>query len=207
VTETDTHATPDALPRRVWRAAVSVVFWVAVAAAAWLLWPTSLGGCTTLTIVSGRSMEPTYVTGDLVVARCGQPVVGDVVVYEPPGLGGGRIIHRLIGGDGASGWQVQGDNNTWVDPYTPTNADVLGIARVHVPKLGMFATVLATPYVWVSLIVIALAVLVWPRDDEDEESTDDDTDGEDTDDEPHDGGSDDEPLAHEPALVPAAGRE
>ena len=164
--ETDAPATPDAPARRVWRAAVSVVSWVAVATVAWLLWPTSLGGCTTLTIVSGRSMEPTYHTGDLVVARCGSPAVGDIVVYQPPELGGGRIIHRLVGGDGEAGWQAQGDNNSWVDPFTPTDADVLGISRVHVPKLGMFATVFATPYVWISLIVLALAILVWPRDDD-----------------------------------------
>ncbi|KQY45990.1 S24/S26 family peptidase [Cellulomonas sp. Root137] len=171
MTETDTPAAPDALARRVWRAAVSVAFWVGIAAVAWLLWPTSLGGCTTLTIVSGHSMEPTYYTGDLVVARCGAPAVGDIVVYQPPELGGGRIIHRLVAGDGEAGWQAQGDNNSWIDPFTPTDADVLGIAELHVPKLGMFARVFATPYVWLSLIVIALAILVWPRND-DETDTD-----------------------------------
>jgi signal peptidase len=174
VIETDAPATPDALARRVWRAAVSVAFWVGVAALAWVMWPTSLGGCTTMTIVSGHSMEPTYYTGDLVVARCGAPAVGDIVVYQPPELGGGRIIHRLVDGDGTSGWQAQGDNNDWIDPFTPTDADVLGIARLHVPHLGMFARVFATPYVWVSLIVIALALLVWPRDDDDAADDDDD---------------------------------
>lgn len=173
--EPDTHAAPDASPaRRVWRAVGSAAFWVGVVAVAWLLWPTSLGGCTTLTIVSGESMEPTYYTGDLVVARCGTPAVGDVVVYQPPELGGGRIIHRLVGGDGQTGWEVQGDNNTWIDPFTPTDEDVLGIAGLHVPKLGMFTTVLATPYVWVSLIVIAIAILVWPRDEDDADEDDED---------------------------------
>ncbi|MBO3100737.1 S24/S26 family peptidase [Cellulomonas fengjieae] len=174
MTETGPPATPDApLVRRVWRAAASVVMWLGVAAAAWLLWPTNLGGCTTLTIVSGESMEPTYQTGDLVVTRCGQPAVGDVVLYEPVDQGGGRIIHRLVGGDGESGWQVQGDNNTWVDPFVPTDAEVLGIARLHVPRLGMVATILATPFVWGSLLVIALAVLVWPRGEDDEEPAED----------------------------------
>ena len=49
-----------------------------------LVWPTSLGGCTTMTVVSGHSMEPTFHTGDLVVARCGTPAVGDIVIYQPP---------------------------------------------------------------------------------------------------------------------------
>lgn len=158
------------------RAVASVTLWVAVASAAWFVWPTSLGGCTTLTIVSGHSMEPTYYTGDLVVTRCGQPKVGDIVVYTPPELGG-RIIHRLISGDGQTGWQVKGDNNSWVDPFIPTNHDVLGIARLHVPKIGLFAKLVTTPYVWASLIVLALALLAWPRDDdEDGERTADDDD-------------------------------
>ena len=58
----------------------SVIVWTLVAGAAYLLWPTGLGGCTTLTIVSGHSMEPTYHTGDVVLSRCGTPQVGDVVV-------------------------------------------------------------------------------------------------------------------------------
>ncbi len=209
MTETGTPAAPDApVARRVWRAAVSVASWAVVALVAWLLWPTSLGGCTTLTIVSGHSMEPTYYTGDLVVARCGQAAVGDVVVYEPPELGGGRIIHRLVGGDGRSGWQAQGDNNSWVDPFVPADDDVLGIARVHVPKLGMVATALATPYVWVSLIILALAILVWPRDDEaDDEDADETDDG-------HDDAADDaptlagtgEPVPEDPGTPPATPR-
>src|SRR3954470_12606918 len=117
-------ATPDGagagLPRRL-LGVLPAGAWLAVAfVAAWFLWPTSLGGCTTLTIVSGHSMEPTYLTGDLVVSRCGEPAVGEIVVYQPHELGGARIIHRVIGGDG-SGWQIQGDNNGWVDPFSPTN--------------------------------------------------------------------------------------
>lgn len=160
---------------RVLSAVRSAVFWLLVAASAVLLWPTSLGGCATLTVVSGHSMEPTYYTGDLVVARCGTPAVGDIVVYQPPELGG-RIIHRLVGGT-SDGWEVRGDNNDWVDPFTPTDTDVLGVARLHIPKLGMFATVFATPYVWVSLIVIALAVLIWPRDEDSDEVQEASADG------------------------------
>ncbi|WP_315098103.1 signal peptidase I [uncultured Cellulomonas sp.] len=150
-----------------------MLFWAAVAVCAFLLWPTSLGGCTTLTIVSGHSMEPTYLTGDLVVSRCGEPTVGDVVVYQPHELGGARIIHRIIGGD-AAGWQIQGDNNDWVDPFAPTDDEVLGVATFHLPKVGLAVTAVTSPWIWASLIVLALAILVWPRDDEDDDGEDDD---------------------------------
>ncbi len=128
----------------------------------WFGWPTTLGGCTTLTIVSGHSMEPTYHTGDLVVSRCGEPQVGDVVVYTPPGLEDGRVIHRVIGGTAAEGWEIQGDNNSFVDPWRPGPSDVVGIARLHVPGLGRVAAILLDPWAWASIIVVAAGVLLWP---------------------------------------------
>ncbi len=128
----------------------------------WFGWPTTLGGCTTLTIVSGHSMEPTYYTGDLVVSRCGAPAVGDVVVYTPAGMDHGRIIHRIVDGDAASGWAMQGDNNSFLDPWRPTQGDVLGIARLRVPGLGRVAAILLDPWSWVCLLVIAAGALLWP---------------------------------------------
>ncbi|QHT58060.1 signal peptidase I [Cellulomonas sp. H30R-01] len=160
------------LARRVLRAVASVLLYSAAALAAWLLWPTNLGGCTTLTIVSGHSMEPTYETGDLVVSRCGEPQVGDVVVYRPEQLDGGRIIHRLVGGDGTNGWVVQGDNNDWTDPFAPTNDQILGVAQLHVAKVGLVGRLVASPWVFGSCLLIAGALLVWPSS-RDEDDTDD----------------------------------
>lgn len=161
--------------RRLLSHAPEVILWALAGLAAFFLWPSSLGGCTTLTIVSGESMEPTYFTGDLVVSRCGGPAVGDVVVYQPVVIGGGRIIHRIVDGAGDTGWILQGDNNSWIDPFSPTNAEVLGIAKVHIPKVGLVARSITSPWVWGSLIILALAILVWPRaedDDEDEQGDD-----------------------------------
>ena len=169
-----TDAPDEPLARRVRRGVVAVLWWVVPLVAAFFLWPTSLGGCTTLTVVSGHSMEPTYLSGDVVVARCGTPHVGDVVVYQPRDAGGARIIHRLIGGDG-DGWTVQGDNNDFVDPFTPTDDEVVGIARLHLPKVGIAVGVVTSPLLWLSLIVVAVALLVWPRSEEDEPDAPDDT--------------------------------
>lgn len=142
--------------------AVSSTAWILGAlAVAWLLWPSSLGGCTTLTIVSGHSMEPTYYTGDLVVSRCGPVEVGDVIVYRPPDVGGARVIHRIVGGD-TSGWVVQGDNNDFLDPWSPTQENILGSAVLHVPQLGKVAAILLSPLTWISLLLVALAIVVWP---------------------------------------------
>jgi signal peptidase len=158
-----------ALPRRLLGLATSAIWLVAAVVVGWYLWPTSLGGCTTLTIVSGRSMEPTYYTGDLVVARCGPVEVGDVVVYTPPDVGGARVIHRIIGGD-ADGWVIQGDNNDFLDPWEPAEADILGSAVLHVPQLGRLAGILLSPLTWISLLLVALAIVVWPGKDEEDDA-------------------------------------
>lgn len=152
--------------RRLLRGAPSLLLYLAAGIAAFFLWPTSLGGCTTLTVVSGESMEPTYSTGDVVLARCGEPEVGDVIVYQPEGYGGVRIIHRVVGGD-PTGWIAQGDNNSWLDPFEPGNDEVLGVARLHLPRVGLAARALMNPIIWLSLIAIALAILAWPGGHED----------------------------------------
>ena len=174
------------MARRLLRATPSLLLYLAAGIAAFFLWPTSLGGCTTLTVVSGASMEPTYFTGDVVVARGGEPQVGDVVVYQPEGYGGVRIIHRVIGGD-ATGWSIQGDNNSWIDPFAPTNDEILGVAQLHLPKVGLVARALMNPFVWLGLIAIALAILAWPAtDDDDDEHDDDERDDDERDDDGHD---------------------
>ena len=151
-----------ALLRRLRRHAGDVVFLVGALIAAWFLWPTSLGGCTTLTIVSGHSMEPTYYTGDLVVSRCGSYQVGDIVVYNPPNVGSARVIHRIHGGDAEAGWVMKGDNNSFLDPWQPTNDRVLGKAVLHLPKVGLLGTVLVSPMTWISLLLVAAALVIWP---------------------------------------------
>lgn len=148
----------------------SVLGWALLAAALWLVWPSTLGGCTTLTVVSGHSMEPTYYTGDLVISRCGAPKVGDVVVYRPEEVGGSaRIIHRIVGGNGTTGWTMKGDNNDFVDPFVPKNADVVGVALVHVPEVGRVSVVLLNPWVWAALILAAAVLLIWPSSEQDDE--------------------------------------
>ncbi len=150
-----------AAPRRLLGLALSAAWVLVAVVVGYFLWPTSLGGCTTLTIVSGHSMEPTYYTGDLVVSRCGDVGVGDVITYRPPDVDGVRVIHRIVGGT-ADGWIVQGDNNDFLDPWQPTADDILGRSVLRLPQVGKVAGLILSPLTWVSLLVIALAVIVWP---------------------------------------------
>ena len=173
------------LPRRLLGLATSVAWVAGSLIVGWVLWPSSLGGCTTLTIVSGHSMEPTYYTGDLVVSRCGPVEIGDVIVYSPPDVGGARVIHRIVDGD-ASGWIVQGDNNDFLDPWQPTEENILGSAVLHLPQVGKFAAILLSPLTWISLMVVALAVVVWPGRKPEETAEPDETQPQDPETQPQD---------------------
>lgn len=154
----------------------SVLIWIIVAIDAWFLWPTTLGGDTSLVIVSGSSMEPTYFDGDLVIARDIEPSIGDVLVYAPEALGGAQVVHRIIGGDAESGWELQGDNNDFVDPYLPTADEVKGVVLVHYANLGRLSELILNPLVWACVLVISIALLLWYSDDCEEEDDESDTD-------------------------------
>lgn len=177
--ESSESAGAGSVPRRLLGAASSIAWILGALTVGWFLWPTSLGGCTTLTIVSGKSMEPTYYTGDLVASRCGPVEIGDVIVYNPPGIEGARVIHRIVGGDAEQGWLIQGDNNDFMDPWRPTQENILGSSVLHLPNVGTFAAILLSPLTWVSLLVVALAVVVWPgREREQDGEADPDIDRE-----------------------------
>jgi len=117
--------------------------------------PAFLGGPTSYVIVSGNSMEPTIYTGYLaLVLKQGSYSVGDVVAFRVAGgetrgsrvpEGGGIIIHRIIGGNDAEGYRMQGDNNDWVDPWRPTGDEIVGKAIGFVPRLGGLFNYLQDP--------------------------------------------------------------
>ena len=168
----------DPLPRgrRYLSFAGHIALWLVVAFNFYFLWPSTLGGASTFVIVAGRSMEPTYLSGDLVVARKGVPEVGDIVVYVPDGYPQSRVVHQIVGGDGVTGWDMKGVNNSWHDPWTPTNAEVVGIVRTRVPNAGFVTSILLSPLLWAGVIFVAIGLLVWPEpasessDDEPSES-------------------------------------
>lgn len=121
-----------------------------------LLWPASLGGDVSYVVVSGSSMEPGLHTGDLVLVReqdTYEP--GDVVAFRIPDgdMGAGtQVIHRITGGDGSTGYTTQGDNKNGDDPWSPTDADVVGKRWLLVPGGGNVATSLHTPLGFAAMV-------------------------------------------------------
>ena len=107
-----------------------------VTAAALVALAVSVGWLTPV-VTFGTSMLPTYHAGDLVIVAHGSDyAVGDIVGYRSSGSEQ-IVLHRIVGGDASSGFEMRGDNNASVDPYAPKPADIVGRAVIHVPKVGV----------------------------------------------------------------------
>ena len=145
---------------------------VLVLAASWffLLRPVSLGGPSGYVTIRGVSMLPTYHFGDLVVthkqASYGK---GDIVAYKVPKgqFGGGIVvIHRITGGDGATGFTLRGDNNNFYDDWHPKQENIVGKAWLHVPAVGLVLSFLHAPVPMASLAAgIGVALYLVPREE------------------------------------------
>lgn len=118
---------------------------VAALGAAWFfLAPPELGGKTEYAITFGVSMEPHFHRGDLVVLRTRPSYrVGDVVAYRSHDLHR-TVLHRIIGIHRGL-YTFKGDNNGFVDPESPTAADLVGTEWLRVPRVGAWLADLRTP--------------------------------------------------------------
>lgn len=138
--------------------------WVVLALVIVAMWPVALGGRTAYIMVSGTSMEPTMHTGDLAILRQRSSYdVGDIVAYRiPKGTPGEGflVIHRIIGGDGARGYVLQGDNRGHRDVWRPTDGDVVGRRIALVPRLGRAVGRISSPSGVAAFLAGVVMVLV-----------------------------------------------
>jgi signal peptidase len=120
-----------------------------VGALGWFCLPQRLGGRADWVMVSGTSMLPRFHTGDLVlVERQSSYHVGEVVAYRVPKgqIGAGYVvIHRIIGGNGRTGWKLQGDNRTAPDLWHPTDDNVIGSKLLRIPHAWFVLRLLHMP--------------------------------------------------------------
>ena len=130
---------------------------IAVGIAAWffVLRPTALGGPASYIFVSGTSMEPTLVTGDLVVLqRADVYAKGDVIAFAipegEPGAGA-FVIHRIVGGSAEDGFVMQGDNKPVPDDWRPTPDLIQGHLWLHISGAGSVVAWLKQPSIFASL--------------------------------------------------------
>ena len=114
-------------------------------AAIWIaLAPLKLGGQVSYVLVNGISMEPHYHTGDLVLVRSAAVYqAGDVVTYHDAAMNA-NVIHRIIAVNGDR-FVFKGDNNSYLDVYQATQAEILGKLWIYLPKFGAAVSWLKLP--------------------------------------------------------------
>jgi signal peptidase I len=127
--------------------------------------PTSLGGSTTYTIVSGPSMEPRFHTGDLVIARPARRYpIGQVVIYKipDPQYSRYRVVHRIVDRLPDGRYVVQGDNQDHADPWMIPHDNIAGGEVLAIAKGGYLLGYLRNPlYLGVALACL-VTYLFWP---------------------------------------------
>ncbi|MEP7134240.1 MAG: signal peptidase I [Chloroflexota bacterium] len=122
----------------------------------WLIFaPLQAGGQAAYIVVIGKSMEPKFHRGDLVIVqRATNYIVGDIVAYKNAQLNS-NVIHRIIDMQ-INRFVLKGDNNSWVDTYQPSKAEVIGKLWIHIPGGGLVLQRIRTP-LNMALIAGALA--------------------------------------------------
>jgi signal peptidase I len=96
-------------------------------------------------LTQGISMNPVYYQDDLVfVMKADSYHVGQIAAYHGKSPGQ-RVLHRIIGGNGSTGFVMKGDNNESTDLLTPTTEEMIGRAVLRVPHGGIWLKPLLGP--------------------------------------------------------------
>ena len=141
--------------------------------------------------VSSDSMSPGLPVKSVVVVDTEQGhAVGDVITFR---LGDSAVTHRLTEIENDGTYVTKGDNVEDVDPFTVTEANVVGPVVASAPELGYWLVFLQQPAGLGAVIFGAFAVwMLFSAANDIDEPADSATDG----DEPDDRAADD------PAALP-----
>ena len=151
-------ALPGAVPGLTARRCVAAVAVTVVLVAAVAL----LTGAVGLVTTSGRSMNPAYRDGDLViVAAADRYATGPIVAYRDD-VHDLVVLHRIVGGD-PDGYELKGDNNAAVDTLRPPQRDLIGRAVLHVPGAGVWLDRLTGPGPLAVAALVLMTLGAWIR--------------------------------------------
>ena len=147
------------------KVARALVPWIIAVAILVLVFPARWGGLFGITIVSGESMEPTLVTGDIAFTiKRPSYAVGDVIVYHPTEIETrAMVIHRVIDVRSNGTYVTQGDNRESADEWFPTTGDIDGGVFAVMPKCTLsICGSLGWPFLLFSLMFsFAVAIAVY----------------------------------------------
>ena len=139
-----------------WSTSLSSAFWLVLTVTIWVAFaPIQAGGQAAYIVVIGKSMEPNFHLGDMIIVKQDSRYkVGDIVAYKNLQLKN-NVFHRIIGLESGR-YILKGDNNAWVDTYKPLPEEVIGKLWIYLPGAGNIIQRIRTP-LNMALIVGALA--------------------------------------------------
>ena len=142
-----------------WSKPLSSALWLVVTIAIWIVFaPIQAGGQAAYIVVIGKSMEPNFHLGDLIIVQHESNYkIGDIVAYKNAQLKS-NVFHRIIALEN-NRYAMKGDNNSWVDTYQPSTEEVIGKLWIYLPGAGKVIQRIRTP-LNMALIVGVLTGLV-----------------------------------------------
>jgi hypothetical protein len=119
-----------------------------------------LTGVLVLRNVATGSMRPGIRPGDIEVTV--SPSFfhvhkGQIAIYQaksPSGQIIGPVGHRIVGGDGRSGWIMKGDANPHADTQHPTTSQLQGIVVAVLPRVGKYLNLKVAVYGLLGLVIL-----------------------------------------------------
>jgi signal peptidase I len=150
--------------------AVNIGLTLVLAVVWWNLYrPQPFGGPAAYAVVEGNSMEPAFNDGDLVITREHSSYhAGEVIAFRVPDDAPGaglRVIHRIVARTASGAYITKGDNNRGsLDPWRPSDRDVIGSVAVHVPHAGTVVNFLRQPPVFAWFVGSIVLVGFWTID-------------------------------------------
>jgi len=113
-------------------------------------------------LIRSGSMEPTIMTGDvIIIKRFGEYFKNDVITYKE---GGERIVtHRILEEtteNGKKAFITKGDANRSIDNATVAPENILGKVMLMIPKMGFIISFSQTIWGLATLIIIPTILLI-----------------------------------------------
>ena len=144
-----------------WSTSISSSFWLVLTVTIWVAFaPIQAGGQAAYIIVIGKSMEPNYHLGDMIIVRQDSHYkVGDIVAYKNMQLKN-NVFHRIIGSESGR-YTLKGDNNSWVDTYNPSADEVIGKLWIYLPGLGNIIQRIRTPLNMALIVGLMMKASCW----------------------------------------------
>lgn len=112
-------------------------------------------------IVKSGSMEPTIMTGSIVVVKpSASYAVGDVVTFGEDTARQIPTTHRIIASYDGGAFQTKGDANEEADPQAITQGDIIGRVVFAAPYMGYVLDFARQPIGFTLMIGIPAAIIV-----------------------------------------------